>query len=249
MFSTLSSAFLLLLGLVAALLLLAAGAWGYRAWAKRLARRQRRIPHHWPLVPRALVNSEELRVWRWLMHTFPDHRIMVKLPLTRFAMPNDRAQAEALHELLGAVYCTFTICKTDGNVVGCVDVPTQAETQRRAYRIKRSMLGQFALPYWVVKSDNLPDPALMRTEFLAGEGPSDFLVNQEEYEDQAIMTAQASLRSALNRQRQNREHSDFGPLPTELSALDAVSQDRGMRGGWQSNSFLTPMDSREAGLR
>lgn len=50
----------LLTALVPALLVL--GALLHRAWATHQAREQRRIPKHWPLSTRALVNSEEARV-------------------------------------------------------------------------------------------------------------------------------------------------------------------------------------------
>ena len=69
----------LLAALVPALLLAGAGA--HRAWANHKSRKQRRIPKHWPLSTRALVNSEEARVWHWLARAFYDHHIMIKLPV------------------------------------------------------------------------------------------------------------------------------------------------------------------------
>lgn len=251
MFSSHTPAFLLLLALAMAVALVAAGAWGYRAWGIRVAKLQQRIPKKWPLAQRALVSTEEFGVWRWLMHTFPEHRVMIKLPLTRFAMPHEREQANALHQLLGAVYCTFTVCGVDGKVVGCVDVPAAGDSQRRGYRIKRSLLGQFGLPYWVVRADNLPDPVLMRHEFLNGHHSAAPMERHVGHEEQEMLSAQASLRSALSRQRQNREHSDFGILPSELANMDDGEDRHGRheRGSWQTNSFLFPVDSREGELR
>ena len=112
-------------------LLMALGAWLHRAWQARAARMQRRIPTHWPLSTRALTNSEEARVWHWLSRSFYDHHIMVKLPVTRFTLPRDREQGMHWYRLLGSVYCTFTICKADGRVVGCLDVPGSAGVDRR----------------------------------------------------------------------------------------------------------------------
>lgn len=53
-------------------------------WAKL---GKQRIPAHWPLHARVLVNAEELRVWRWLAETFDDHHVMIKMPVTRFTRP------------------------------------------------------------------------------------------------------------------------------------------------------------------
>ena len=54
---------------------------------RRSAAAKRRLPAQWPLNPRPLANSGERHVWHWLRQTFPEHHVMVKLPVTRFTMP------------------------------------------------------------------------------------------------------------------------------------------------------------------
>lgn len=226
--------------------LLAAGAWGHHVWTARAAKRRRRIPRHWPLASRALVNSEETLVWHWLARTFYDHHVMVKLPVTRFTLPRDPAQGKTWYHLLGSVYCTFTICKADGRVIGCVDVPGRSGIPRTVRQIKYSLLTQCGLPYWVLRSDNLPTVAEIRTEFL-GESPLTQSMREREQEERAIIAAQANLRSAINRQRKSRGNSDFAPLSAWPSgASDARPSD--FHTSWDDNSFLQPLDSRKGEL-
>lgn len=226
--------------------LLALGALLQRAWAARRARAQRRIPKHWPLSTRALANSEEARVWHWLIRTFYDHHVMIKLPVTRFTLPRNREQNMHWYRLLSSVYCSFTICKPDGRVVGCLDVPGKTGLPRSTRMLKHSLLTQCGLPYWVVHSNRLPSVAEIRAEFL-GESPTSQAMREREQEERAIIAAQTSLRSVLTRQRSHRQ-SDFSPLSNWPNSASG-----GLRSStpsqWQEdNSFLMPLDSRKGDL-
>ncbi|PKO68471.1 MAG: hypothetical protein CVU22_08780 [Betaproteobacteria bacterium HGW-Betaproteobacteria-16] len=227
-------------------LLMALGAWLHRTWVARTVRNQRRIPKHWPLSTRALTNSEEARVWHWLSRTFYDHHVMVKLPVTRFTLPRDREQGMHWYRLLGSVYCTFTICQPDGRVVGCLDVPGSAGLPRSTRMLKHSLLTQCGLPYWVVRSNNLPSVAEIRAEFL-GESPTSQAMREREQEERAIIAAQANLRTALTRQRSSR-NSDFSPVSNwSNSTTGGIRSD--FHSQWQEeNSFLMPLDSRKGDL-
>lgn len=224
--------------------LLALGAWGHHVWAQRSAKRRRRIPKHWPLTARPLANTEETRVWHWLARTFYDHHVMVKLPVTRFTLPRDPDQGKAWYTLLGSVYCTFTICRSDGRVIGCVDVPGRGGISRTVRQIKHSLLTQCGLPYWIVRADSLPTVAEIRGEFL-GETPLAQSMREREMEERA-MAAQNNLRTAIDRQRKNRQ-SDFTPLSTwPPSTVEPRSDFHSNWGG--ENSFLQPLDSRKGEL-
>ena len=224
--------------------LLALGAWGHHVWAERSAKRRRRIPKHWPLTARPLANTEETRVWHWLARTFYDHHVMVKLPVTRFTLPRDPDQGKAWYTLLGSVYCTFTICRSDGRVIGCVDVPGRGGISRTVRQIKHSLLTQCGLPYWIVRADSLPTVAEIRGEFL-GETPLAQSMREREMEERA-MAAQNNLRTAIDRQRKNRQ-SDFTPLSTwPPSTVEPRSDFDSIWGG--ENSFLQPLDSRKGEL-
>lgn len=226
--------------------LVGAGALLYRAWDARKAKARRRIPKQWPLDTRAIANTEELQVWHWLGRAFYDHHVMIKLPVTRFTLPRDREEGMEWYRLLGGVYSTFTICKTDGRVVGCVDVPGRTGIPRSTRQIKHSLLTQCGLPYWVVRSSNLPTVSEIRAEFL-GETPTAQTLREREQEERAIIAAQANLRSAITRQRNNR-HSDFSPLSTWPGSTTGDSRVSDLGSQWQDNSFIIPLDSRKGDL-
>lgn len=225
--------------------LLAAGAVLHRMWADRQARERRRIPKHWPLSTRALANSEEARVWHWLARAFYDHHVMIKLPVTRFTLPRDREQGMEWYKLLGSVYCTFTVCRSDGRVLGCLDVPGSAGLPRSTRALKHSLLTQCGLPYWVVRSNSLPTVAEIRAEFL-GESALNQSMREREMEERAIIAAQANLRTVLTRQRSTRS-SDFAPLSTWPNSTTGEPRSD-FNSQWQENSFLMPLDSRKGDL-
>lgn len=221
---------------------LAVGALLHGVWQSHQAKERRRIPRRWPLDTRAIASTEELSVWHWLSRAFYDHHVMIKMPVTRFTLPREKQEGMDWYRMLGGVYCTFTICRTDGRVVGCVDVPSRAGIPRSTRQIKHSLLTQCGLPYWVVRSGNLPTVTEIRSEFL-GETPTAQTLREREQEERAIIAAQANLRSAITRQRNNRA-SDFSPLST----LPGDSRMSDLGSQWQDNSFLVPLDSRKGDL-
>ncbi|OOG79630.1 hypothetical protein B0E41_22895 [Hydrogenophaga sp. A37] len=226
--------------------LLAIGAMLYRAWEDRKARARRRIPKQWPLDTRAVANSEELLVWHWLSRAFYDHHVMIKMPVTRFTLPREKEEGMDWYRLLSGVYCTFSICKADGRVVGCLDVPGRAGIPRSTRQLKHSLLTQCGLPYWVVRSNSLPTVSEIRGEFL-GEVPTPETMRDREQEERAMIAAQTNLRSALTRQRSNR-HSDFSPLSSWPASTTGDSKVSDLGSHWQDNSFLVPLDSRKGDL-
>ena len=147
---------------------LVAGILGSRWWARREAKARRRIPRHWPLHPRALANSEERRVWRWLIRVFFDHQVMAKVPVTRFTLPRSKENSAHWYQLLSGVYCTFTVCNAEGQVVGCVDVPGANGLSRGNVQLKTTLLSQCGIAYCVVESKDLPALEEMRADFLGG---------------------------------------------------------------------------------
>jgi hypothetical protein len=223
-------------------------------WTRRAARNRRMIPKRWPLSPRVLANTDERKVWLWMCQTFSDHHVMIKLPVTRFTMPRTREHGLHWYNLLSGVYCTFTVCRVDGHVVGCVDVLGRNGLPRNNRKLKQTLLSQFGIAYWVVESSKLPTLAEIRTEFL---GETDSTTREREREDAMITAARMKLRDSLHRQRQNR-YSDRAPLSSTAghtfdsgpeSQLPADSEVSIFGSGLhQENSFLTPLDSRRGEL-
>lgn len=232
------------LALLASLML---GAACHAWWLRRQAHERRRIPKRWPLSPRTLVNTKERQVWRWLSKAFFGHHVMIKIPVTRFTMPRSKKHGLHWYELLAGVYCTFTVCRADGHVIGCVDVPGRLGLAEKNQRLKRKLLSQCGIAYTVVESDRLPPVSEIRAEFL---GEMAAMSMDRARDERAMAAARANLRGALVRQRDIR-NSDLSLLsPTPDSSGGALhSNFVTLTGELQPNSFLTPLDSREADLR
>lgn len=239
-----------LLTIVTAAVGMAAGALLCMCLARRAARKRKMIPKSWPLNSRVLANTEERKVWRWLCQTFPEHHVMIKLPVTRFMLPRTKEQGRQWYDLLSGVYCTFTVCRDDGHVLGCVDVPGSNRLSRSNRQLKKTLLAQCGIAYWVLESVNLPTPAEIRAEFV---GEMDAMTQTDKRDEAMINTARMKLRTSLDRQRQSR-NSDLTPLTATdghtsnsgpSSRLPADSEFSIFGSGLhQENSFLTPLDSR-----
>lgn len=154
----------------------------YAGWLRRKASVRLRPPSRWPLRKRRLVNENEEQVWAWLRSSFYDHEVMVKVPALRFTMLLDtekakvkadaRIESEQWLELLGGLYTTFTVCTTDGKVVGCVDVSDKPDLAKGSHELKEALLSDCGIAYTVVSASSLPDARTMRASFL-GEIPVD----------------------------------------------------------------------------
>ena len=235
------------MGLAYFLVGLAAGAAAYYFFLRRQRRVQRRIPAQWPLKARPLVNSTEHAIWVWMERVFADQKLFVKLPVTRFTAPDQRSEAHHWYKLLNGVYCSFTVCRADGRVVGCVDVHNPAMLSLSNQSLKHSLLSQCGIRYWVVDPSNLPHATQLRTAFLGEEAahlaPTDPV-------DARLRDTADSLQAAITRQRvAHRERILVADIdPTELGDDGPPTQISRLPSGWEQNSFVTPLDSRMAEL-
>lgn len=185
------------LGLVAGLAL---GAALYAWWLKNKPPVSIRLPHTWPLAPRVILTNQEHEVLVWLRATFHDHLVMIKLPVLRFTTPTDKETgngSEKWIELLNGVYSTFTITTSDGNVVGCVDVPNKRGLSKASRGLKESLLSDCRIPYTVVRALALPTAAAMRAAFL-GEVEVKVEVEQDQVEAQHTQVGNSSFHADLD---------------------------------------------------
>jgi hypothetical protein len=160
---------------------------------RRVTRVGLRIPTKWPLVSRPLVTDTEAEVWHWLRNTFHDHLVMIKTPVLRFTIPmeGERHKSREWLDMLNGVYTTFTVCTTEGTVVGCVDVPGKRGLPQSNREIKEALLSDCNISYTVVRSKNLPKVEAMRAAFL-GEIVDDFLT-----EPQPVFTEDSTFQEEL----------------------------------------------------
>jgi hypothetical protein len=211
-------------------------------WSRQ--HKRRRIPKEWPLRIRPLVNHREKQVWLWLAKVMFDQQILVKLPVTRFTIPAAQDDAAHWYQLLNGVYCTFTVCSTDGQVIGCIDVPGPKGLSMSNQTLKHTLLTQCGIHYWVVDPDNLPHLIRIRTAFL-GEHAARGGVNSQ-LESQ-FKDVSENLHATVDRKRAKKS-SAVAQLDSTLSNTSDYSESQ-LAPGWEQNSFITPLDSRSGELR
>ena len=186
----------------------------YVWYLKRQDNVKMRLPSKWPLTSRVLMTNEEYEVFKWLASAFHDHLVMVKLPVLRFTVPVSKGEnggGERWQELLGGVYCTFTVCTSNGNVVGCVDVPGKRGLNKNNRQLKEALLSDCRIAYTVVRSATLPQVNAMRAAFL-GEmqleeqaeaeatrgGDSSFHADLDSFTKETRLAAKAAALKKLN---------------------------------------------------
>ena len=238
--------------MIVAGLMLASGVAGifvHASYQKRKELAKRRIPRKWPLAIRSMANSREKLVWRWLMRAFLDHHVMIKIPVTRFTMPQVKEEGQHWFQLLSGVYCTFTVCTPEGNVIGCVDVPGLQGLSLSNQTLKHTLLSQCNIRYWVVDADNLPNVTTIRAAFLGEQAVIQETLERVRTEAEFNQT-RANLKAALSRQR-NHQPSDFSRLEALMSADPQSHEDyeSHLSTGWRQDSFVAPLDSRAGELR
>ncbi|MFT4195162.1 DUF2726 domain-containing protein [Ottowia sp.] len=204
---------------------------------------QRRLPLQWPLNPRPLANTAERRVWHWLRQVFPDHHVMIKLPVTRFTTPREHGAATEWFDLLSGAYCTYTVCNGQGQVVGCIDLLGPQGLSRGNRQLKQTLLAQCGIGYWVLVPDSLPAADALRADFLGSYAPDSRPAPPTEQD--RLEEAALQLHQALDRNRSFRQRMAVRPSHAD----DGDSLAAGEQTPWpQADSFLGSLDSRRTPL-
>lgn len=239
---------------------------GVYVWfLKRQANEKMRLPSKWPLTSRVLMTNEEYEVFKWLTGVFHDHLVMIKLPVLRFTVPvskDENGGGARWQELLGGVYCTLTVCTSNGNVVGCVDVPGKRGMNKNNRQLKESLLSDCRVAYTVVRSAKLPQAGAMRAAFL-GEmqledqvdqqvtrgGDSSFHADLDSFTTEKRLAAKAAALKVLN----NNDTGKTAPVPVSAGfnpdgtgAFGSGKSDR-FPNKWE-DSFIQSDESRPAKL-
>jgi hypothetical protein len=213
-------------------------------WFSRSDQNKRhRIPKEWPLKIRPLVNSREKKVWLWLAKVMFDQQILIKLPVTRFTAPSDLNDATHWYQLLNGVYCTFTVCNTDGQVIGCIDVPGPRGLSMSNQTLKHNLLTQIGVHYLVVDPGNLPHLIWIRTAFL---GEHAARGGMSSHLDSQIKDMSENLHAIVDRKRHSKNR--VAPQIDAAGSNAPEYSESNLTTGWEQNSFVTPLDSRMADL-
>lgn len=202
----------------------------YAAWLRKQSSASLRLPDKWPLTARVVVTNQEHEVLAWLRATFHDHLVMVKLPVLRFMAPTDKDKnggGGRWQEVLGGVYCTFTVCTTNGNVVGCVDVLGNRGMSKASRDLKDSLLSNCRIAYTVVRSSALPKSTAMRAAFLGEMEIEDQVEAQETrggdssfHADLDSFTRQKRLAAKEAALRELNKGNDIKPLPSQPAGFN-----------------------------
>ena len=227
---------------------------GFYVWRlKRLTNAKMRLPSKWPLTARVLMTNEEYEVFKWLLSIFHDHMVMVKLPVLRFTVPvskDENGGGTRWQELLGGVYCSFTVCTSNGNVVGCVDVPGKRGLNKSNRQLKESLLSDCRIAYTVVRSNKLPEVSAMRAAFL-GEmqledqveaeatrgGDSSFHADLDNFTKEKRLAAKAAALKVLN-----NNNSDAGKVIAAPQSAGFNPDGTGAFGSSKSKRFPNQWD-------
>jgi hypothetical protein len=209
-------------------------------WQHRAALARRRVPRQSRIVKRVLVNTREKRVWHWLVATFPEHHVMIKMPVTRFTTPEAEADREQWFALLSDVYCTFTVASPDGTAVGCVDVPGPNGIPASNLLVKRKLFSRCEVPFWVVEDGVLPASKDIFASFVpvmpVPQAQIDALEAAVSSGD--LRKARAELQATVSRQR--RSKTDKAAGGDENGFADST-----LTPDWAPDSFQMPLDSRQ----
>ena len=198
-------------------------------WTHKKSVEELSLPHKWPLVARGMISNDEHEVFTWLRRTFDDHLVMVKLPVLRFTAPVNREKntdGQHWQKLLDGVYCTFTICSSNGAVVGCVDVPGKRGLPKGNRDLKESLLSDCNIAYTVVRPAQLPKSSAMRAAFL---GEIDELDEVDRVDHQVTRGGDSSFHADLDAFNQHSKRAAKEAALKELnksSELQTVSKSR-----------------------
>lgn len=218
-------------------------------------RAKRRIPGDWPLAVRPLVNNREKLVWVWLAKVMFDQQVLLKLPVTRFTAPKPGTDAAHWYHLLNGVYCSFTVCSMDGQIIGCIDVPGPQGLSMSNQTLKHNLLSHCGIHYLVVDPANLPHLIQIRTAFLGEHATRGTEINSQL--DSQFKDVRENLHAIVERKRKRNgngsgngsgKSSAIARLDAALSNTLEFGESQHLAPGWEQNSFITPLDSRSADL-
>lgn len=214
-----SGASLLITGITGVVCALAGGFGAYWLLARRNSLPEIKFaashPEFWPLQRRTVVSNNEAIIWRWLRATFPNQRVLVKVPFSRFTAPTDSI-SRSHFDLLNSMYTSFCITDREGNVLGCIELST-APSRKVNPSAKQDILDQLGITYEILDGSKLPTSADFRAKVLARSDEA-----KDSTVEEMIGDARHQLHELLGRQRVRRhpESNDF--RPSDLQKFDDV---------------------------
>lgn len=137
-------------------------------WRSRPAK----MPDAWPLAARKVFTRQEQDAYAIMRSAFPDHAVLVKLPVSRFLYLTETRNMKYWFELLTPLYVTFAVCRADGKVIAAVDFDSaQQKGSRSGYTLKRRALDACKLLYLRYDYEAMPSAKVLRLNVLGDKAP------------------------------------------------------------------------------
>lgn len=179
----------------------------YRSRIVSWKKKEKQLPTHWSLRLRPIFSDVDHAVWLWLKQVFPEHEVLVKVPVLRF-LSGSSGDLKAMIQIKD-IYCSFTVCSPKGRVLGCIDVPGAKGLKASRRDLKKKLFESCGLPYAVFGAQDLPTHEALRTFFLNEDMPSPAITSQFE----AVHSSQTS------------EFDEAEAMPVIESVITAKSDD------------------------
>lgn len=166
--------------------------------------------------------------------------------MTRFTAPKAGTDAAHWYHMLNGVYCTFTVCSMEGEIIGCIDVPGPQGLSMGNQTLKHNLLSHCGLHYLVVDPSNLPHLIQIRTAFLGEHAARGTGLNSQ-LESQ-FRDVRENLHAIVDRKRSDK-NTAIAQLDAATPNTSEFAESQQLASGWEQNSFITPLDSRAGELR
>jgi hypothetical protein len=174
--------------------------WAYWFYRRELARKQSietEIPTQWEIRLRPLYSEVDRTVWLWLKQVFPEHEVLVKVPVIRF-LSGSSGDLKTMVQIKD-IYCSFTLCTPKGRVLGCIDIPGAQGIKASRRDLKKKLFSSFGLPYAVFGAHDLPTQEALRSLFLNETMPQTPMASQfeESHVSQGFEVAESPEKTLL----------------------------------------------------
>lgn len=140
-----------------------------------LIKRERSMPEAWPLARRPVLNAHERHVFALMKQAFPQHQVLVKLPLTRFTQLRESKNAAFWYELLTPLTVTFTLCDVHTQAFAVIDILNEGRAGSSATRLKRRALNAAQVRYVRIDIAEVPSVRMLRDLVLSEKEQRDSL--------------------------------------------------------------------------
>lgn len=123
--------------------------------------------------------------------------------------------------MLKGVYCSFTVCATDGTVIGCIDVPGENGLKASSRNLKKKLFDECGIAYAVLSATELPPLEALRAAFLGDLSHADQRSRESVSPSQPALTEPAPTNPVVS--VANPEAKVAGGAEVKIAVADTVA--------------------------